>query len=123
MKKSLIGITLLTAIVYLCTSCGSKQPEGAGENAAVTSVAVNVSEIEPLTIEQYVSVSSKVSSDSQVSVVPKVGRTVKNVYVSLGDNVKAGDILFEIDDTNAQLEVQQAQASLNSARRLGVGTG
>ncbi len=116
MKKSLIGITLLTAIVYLCTSCGSKQPEGAGENAAVTSVAVNVSEIEPLTIEQYVSVSSKVSSDSQVSVVPKVGGTVKNVYVSLGDNVKAGDILFEIDDTNAQLEVQQAQASLNSAQ-------
>lgn len=114
MKKSLIGISLLTAIVYLCTACGSKPPEGLNENASVTAVAVNVSEIEPLTIEQYVSVSSKVSSDSQVSVVPKVGGTVKNVYVSLGDNVKAGDILFEIDDTNAQLEVQQAQASLNS---------
>ncbi len=116
MKKSLIGISLLPAIVYLCTACGSKSPEGANENANVTSVAVNVSEIEPLTIEQYVSVSSKVSSDSQVSVVPKVGGTVKNVYVSLGDNVKAGDILFEIDDTNAQLEVRQAQASLNSAQ-------
>ena len=116
MKKSLIGISLLTAIVYLCTACGSKPPEGLNENASVTAVAVNVSEIEPLTIEQYVSVSSKVSSDSQVSVVPKVGGTVKNVYVSLGDNVKAGDILFEIDDTNAQLEVQQAQASLNSAQ-------
>ena len=116
MKKSLIGISLLTAIVYLCTACGSKPPEGANENANTTAVAVNVSEIEPLTIEQYVSVSSKVSSDSQVSVVPKVSGTVKNVYVSLGDNVKAGDILFEIDDTNAQLEVQQAQASLNSAQ-------
>ncbi len=116
MKKSLIGIALLTAVVYLCTACGAQIPEAAEENTGVTAVSVKVSEIEPLTIEQYVSVSSKVSSVSQVSVVPKVSGTVKNVYVSLGDNVKAGDILFEIDDTNAQLEVQQAQASLNSAQ-------
>ena len=116
MKKSLIGITFLTAIVYLCTACGSKPAEDPNENANVTAVAVNVSEIEPLTIEQYVSVSSKVSSDSQVSIVPKVSGTVKNVYVSLGDEVKEGDILFEIDDTDAKLQVEQAQASLNSAQ-------
>ena len=91
MKKSLIGIIFLTAIVYLCTACGSEPAADQNENASVTAVAVNVSEIEPLTIEQYVSVSSKVSSDSQVSVVPKVSGTVKNVYVSLGDEVKEGD--------------------------------
>lgn len=48
--------------------------------------------------------------------VPKTSGTVKKLYVSLGDTVKAGDVLFEIDDTEARLQVQQAQASLESAQ-------
>ena len=60
--------------------------------------------------------SSKVSSEQEVSVVPKTSGTVKKLYVSLGDTVKAGDVLFEIDDTEARLQVQQAQASLESAQ-------
>ena len=41
---------------------------------------------------------------------------MKKLYIGLGDTVKAGDILFEIDDTEARLQVQQAQASLESAQ-------
>lgn len=81
-----------------------------------TSVAVETQEIALQPMEQYVSVSSKVSSEQEVSVVPKTSGTVKKLYVSLGDTVKAGDVLFEIDDTEARLQVQQAQASLESAQ-------
>ena len=41
---------------------------------------------------------------------------MKKLYIGLGDTVKAGDILFEIDDTEVRLQVQQAQASLESAQ-------
>ena len=41
---------------------------------------------------------------------------IRDRYIGLGDTVKAGDILFEIDDTEARLQVQQAQASLESAQ-------
>lgn len=81
-----------------------------------TSVAVETQEIALQPMEQYVSVSSKVSSEQEVSVVPKTSGTVKKLYIGLGDTVKAGDILFEIDDTEARLQVQQAQASLESAQ-------
>ena len=116
MKKKLIAISILTAISLSCSACGAKPDMAATGSEAVTAIAVNISTIEPLTIEQYVTVSSKVSSENEVSVIPKVSGTVKEVYVSLGDEVKAGDVLFEIDDTDARLSVQQAQASLNSAQ-------
>ena len=116
MKKKLIAISILTAISLSCSACGAKPDMAATGSEAVTAIAVNVSTIEPLTIEQHVTVSSKVSSENEVSVIPKVSGTVKEVYVSLGDEVKAGDVLFEIDDTDARLSVQQAQASLNSAQ-------
>ncbi|SMP57275.1 efflux RND transporter periplasmic adaptor subunit [Anoxynatronum buryatiense] len=82
--------------------------------AAVTSVEVQ--KIGPETIEQYVNTSSKVTANSEISVMPKVGGTVKKVHVSLGDSVKAGDVLFEIDDTTLSLQAAQAAASLSSAQ-------
>ncbi len=115
MKKKLIAISILTAISLSCSACGAKPAMAPAASEAVTAIAVHVSTVEPLTIEQYVTLSSKVSSENEVSVVPKTSGTVKEVYVAIGDEVKAGDVLFEIDDTDARLEVQQAQASLNSA--------
>jgi multidrug efflux pump subunit AcrA (membrane-fusion protein) len=79
-------------------------------------ISVETKEIRPETIEQYINISSKVMASNEVFVIPKVSGTVKKVHVNLGDKVKAGDILFEIDDTNLRFQVEQATASLASAQ-------
>ena len=120
MKKRIIAVCLILVSAVSLSGCGGGKggmppmgEEGGNQQVAIT---VNTSTISPLTIEQYVTVSSKVLSDNEVSVMPKVSGTVKKVNVSLGDTVKAGDVLFEIDDSDLKLQVQQAQAGLQSAQ-------
>jgi len=86
----------------------------------MTSVEVNVSvETKTITserIEEYKNISSTVLADNEVKVIPKAGGTVKKVYVKLGDEVKTGDILFEIDGSVLALQVEAAQAAIGSSK-------
>lgn len=50
-------------------------------------------------------------------VTPLVGGPVKRVLVVNSQHVQAGDVLFELDDTDLQLAVDQAEAALGQARR------
>ncbi|HWR61460.1 MAG TPA: efflux RND transporter periplasmic adaptor subunit [Clostridia bacterium] len=95
---------------------GNTVPASNMQPGANIAISVETQEIKPATIEQYVNVSSKVTANNEISVIPKVSGTVKNVYVNLGDTVKAGDVLFETDDTSLRIAVNQAAASLASAQ-------
>jgi len=95
---------------------GGAMPAGnMGPEGNVT-ISVETQEIAPATIEQYINVSTKVTANNEVNIIPKVSGTVKSVYVNLGDTVKAGDVLLEIDDTNLRIAAEQASASLASAQ-------
>jgi len=50
-------------------------------------------------------------------VTPLIGGPVKRVFVVNSQHVQAGDVLFELDDTDLQLAVDQAEAALGQARR------
>jgi membrane fusion protein (multidrug efflux system) len=50
-------------------------------------------------------------------VMPLVGGPVKRVLVVNSQRVQAGDVLLELDDTDLQLAVDQAEAALGLARR------
>lgn len=115
-KKSICLLTASLALTSLLAGCGSKETTEPGAAAPSISISVETQNIVPQTIEQYVQISSKALSDSEVAIIPKVSGTVKNVYVNIGDAVKAGDILFEIDDTDLRLQAQQAEAGLQAAQ-------
>jgi len=123
-KKKVVYLVIATVAVAIVVLgvINHKKPGPGGVRGAGNmrggdiAISVETQEIRPETIEQYVTVSSKVTANNEVSVIPKVGGTVKNVYVNLGDTVKAGDILFEIDDTNLRLQVEQAATALASAQ-------
>lgn len=113
MKKAVYVITATLCASLFCSAYGGGPP--AGMEQLATAVAVETEEITSQSIEQYVSILSKVSAEQEVPVIPQTSGTVKNVYVSLGDTVTKGQVLFEIDSTNAQIQVQQAQGSYSSA--------
>ena len=46
----------------------------------------------------------------------KVGGTIRNINVKVGDEVAPGQVIASLDDSDFRLQVQQAQASLESAR-------
>ena len=114
-KKIICTTAVITLSISSFAGCGSKKDATTSEEQ-VAAISVETKTIKPETIEQYINVSSKVLAENEISVLPKVSGTVKKVNFKLGDTVKAGDVLFEIDDTDTRIQVQQAQAAVNSAQ-------
>lgn len=54
--------------------------------------------------------------DAEVSVVPKLGGRVTRVLVDVGETVKAGQALVELDKSDLRAQVKQAEAALAAAR-------
>jgi len=67
------------------------------------------------TIVSSIADSGQVSALNQVNITPTVSGTLTAINVKPGDNVKAGQTLFVIDDTSAQKTVRDAQISLQNA--------
>lgn len=120
--KRMIGLLTAGALIAMsATACGSGGAEQ--ETAITTAVAVNVQQVQKGSMESYIKVSTQVSANSSVDVIPKAGGTVESLNVEVGDVVRAGDLLFVVDDTDLQISaqtalagIQQAQASVNSAQ-------
>ncbi len=63
-------------------------------------------------IEQSVLATGALEAKSVTSVGAQVSGTVQTLPVKLGDTVKAGDLIAQIDSTNQQNAVKSAEASL-----------
>ena len=70
MKRSIYVLIACAYSVLFCAGCGAGKLAG-DMSQMTTSVAVETQEIALQPMEQYGSVSSKVSSEQEVSVVPK----------------------------------------------------
>lgn len=62
--------------------------------------------------------SGKVTSDTDVSVLPKVPGKVESVSVKVGDSVKKGDVLFTLDAKDFQSSYQLADARYQNSQEL-----
>ena len=63
-------------------------------------------------IEQTVLATGSLQADSITSVGAQVSGTIQTLSVKIGDPVKAGDVIAQIDSTNQQNAVKSAQAAL-----------
>ena len=67
-----------------------------------------------------------VEPDEVVTVTPKVSGTVLKTYFEVGDTVKKGDLLYELDPVDIQLSLTAAEAQLEANRisaEVGLGSG
>lgn len=111
--------TLLTAALtgsLMLSACGEeeKTPTTAVEQDTVLTVTVQQPEILTLSTQsRYV---GTVEADSIVYVIPKVSAEVLEKHFEVGDHIEAGELLFVLDDSLAQISLSQAQAGLSSAQ-------
>lgn len=68
------------------------------------------------TLITSVSGSGQVAASDQLDIKPQVSGTVTNVAVGVGQQVKEGDLLFQIDSTDALKAVRDAQANLQASQ-------
>ena len=68
------------------------------------------------TVVSSVTGSGQVQAVTSIDIKPQVTENVTNIYVKIGDHVAAGQLLVQLDPTNEQKALQQAELSLQSAQ-------
>jgi HlyD family secretion protein len=101
---SLVVIILLTASGYYYFT-----------HRTSTSVSYQYTTVKRGSLTSTISSTGQIISNSQVDLKPKVNANVTGVYVRAGDRVKAGQVLFRLDATDAYKQVRDAKTSLESA--------
>jgi RND family efflux transporter MFP subunit len=93
-----------------------QQRQQATVAAAVPGGRPTTSTIEKRDIRFAVSAAGEITPSEQVSVRPEVNGKIDILPVDLGDFVKKGDLLFQLNDQELQIEKQQRETSIARSR-------
>lgn len=104
MKRSLLTFAVLAAIALF--GCGASAEPRTTRGVAVADV----------TSAAVISVTGEVVPALWATLSAQAGGTVTAVVVEPGDEVAAGDLLVQIDPTDARLAVREAEAGLSAAQ-------
>src|ERR1041384_949543 len=100
LKKSSV---LPAAILAVLTACGSQR------GGQVPRVPVSVARVEKRPLPYELDATGTVEPIRSVDVLPQVNGTILHVDFAEGDEVAAGQVLFEIDPRPYRAALQQAE--------------
>ena len=100
-RTSILAITLVAA-----SACGPRRDGGAPR------VPVSVARVERRALPYELEATGTVEAIRSVDVIPQVNGTILRVRFGEGDEVAAGQVLFEIDPRPYQAALQQAEGTL-----------
>lgn len=116
-KERLKGILVTLSVIMVLTGCSKgKANTKSTETVEVNLTPVQVALVKKDTIKDMAIISGKVIPTQEVAVSPKSGGKVTNIRVKVGDKVNKGDILFTLDDSDAQARAEQAQSGVQSSQ-------
>lgn len=116
--KSLIWSVLL--IIPLLGGCGSRESASVetplkAQTALLEEKKVEVMEIVPRSLSYTLTAIGSLKAPELVTVSPKKAGIINQIPVKEGDRVKKGQVLVRLDDVDARLQVERAEARLKEA--------
>jgi membrane fusion protein (multidrug efflux system) len=111
-----ISLAFVSLAVAACSDSGSSSGQGAGQAGAqrppqpVSVVTITKTE-QPLTSV----LSGRAEAFRTAEIRPRVGGVIKQIQVKEGSFVKAGDLLYKIDDDTYLAALAEAQATVEKA--------
>lgn len=110
---------ILASVFTICLAgCHAKKSESAkgdaiaGE-AAAAPVPVSIASVEVREVQRRVSVVGTLHGFEQITITPKVEGRVQTIHFDVGDRLPPDKTLLELDPTDYQLAVEEAQQALN----------
>lgn len=103
---------LVAASALLLASCGG----GGGGRPTFGDNEYPVVEVGTSSAATQTTFPAVIKGVQDVQISPKVGGFLTKIFVKEGQNVSAGQVLFEIDNATYQAQVRQSQAAVNTAR-------
>lgn len=119
-KTIVTGVAFVAVFLLIAAVIGLRivrtDDNGAAQTEKTEKVyKVSVIEVSPTGNNVFMNYTGIVQSGVMEQAAFSSVGTVKKIYVSEGDEVKAGDLLAEIDDTDARRQVDNAENSLQIA--------
>jgi len=112
----MIMVLVLLVVVGSLSGCGAKPAGGeANQDGVEKYIPVEVKAVEKQTLANVITLSGKVYPNKEVMVLPKTPGKVASVNVKVGDKVNKGSVLFVLDGSDVQKQVDQAGAGLSIA--------
>jgi RND family efflux transporter MFP subunit len=110
--KTIFRTMLIAGAVVMAAGCGSntKKAEAQPEAVVETVPTVSVVQVSKREVPQIATYTSTVQPYVKNNIVPQAGGRITKINVEIGDFVKAGQVLAEID----KAQLQQAQLSLKN---------
>ncbi|MGE5554190.1 MAG: efflux RND transporter periplasmic adaptor subunit [Betaproteobacteria bacterium] len=113
MKRTLwVGLVVVLAAVGGWYWYGQR---AAATKAGVETAAFDTIRVARQDLDVIVSASGSVKWSRVVNVRPAVGGTVKALYVKVGDRVRQGQVLMQLDETELRDRLAQAREALKAA--------
>lgn len=128
LKKKLFSITLILGASLAFTACLPEgRGPGAGEGTAsepeavVLAADLDAVAVESLILEagdhyEQVYVAGQLEAQDEYNVLPYIGGVVEEIMVQVGDEVKAGDVLYTLDTGDMETSKTDTLTSLNRSK-------
>ncbi|WP_227018965.1 efflux RND transporter periplasmic adaptor subunit [Sinanaerobacter chloroacetimidivorans] len=114
-KKKIVLIVIILIIAFAVFRIVSGKMDDTGVTASDV-INIKVATAELTTLESTSPLTGRLEPVEEVSLIPKIAGEVTKVYVSLGDKVSNGTVLFELDKTQVATTYNQAKVSYDDAR-------
>lgn len=118
MIKNLI---LSTIAIAALASCSGDKTKTEKQTATVEAIPVKVLKLEPTTIATTLDYTANIQADEEVYYAPASAGRIEKIHVEVGDRIKKGQLLVEMDRTNliqAQAELTNIETEYNRAKML-----
>jgi multidrug efflux pump subunit AcrA (membrane-fusion protein) len=111
---------VLSSLLFFAASCGGSKANvrNGDANTAAEPAAVEITTATAITRElpQFFEATGSLTGDEQTDVSPSIAGKVVTINVDLGSYVKRGQTIVRLDDVDAKLRVQQAQAQIDQMK-------
>ncbi len=107
----------MAVILAMVAGCSSKPaPTEKRMNQAARAVPVEVKKAAVEDFRMSLSLSGRAKAKEQVDLTSKASGRIKQLLVRVGDPIKAGQAIAQLDDEEGKVQLQKAQASLLLAK-------
>lgn len=117
MIKNIILSTLVIAVLAGCSDKNDKSKDA----TVVEPIPVKVKKLEKQDIARTLDYTANLQADEQVYYAPAATGRIGKIYVEVGDRIKKGQLLVEMDKSNlhqAEVQLKNLEADYNRAKML-----
>src|SRR5687768_1907308 len=103
--------------VLVLAACGSRDANTSNTNTQPAIVDVTTAQAVVRQIPTYFEATGNLAGDAQTDVAPAVGGKIVQINFDVGSYVQKGDVLLRLDDRDARIRLEQAEAQAQQQRR------